>query len=238
MVAMMKSKNPSIDPKISLRLNLIDSDPKIPWNPSSLSVLKVNLKCESFRSNVRHPQYSAYAGYMSIMVQPVIMKSVLKSEIADCKLEDHWKDTSYLAKFKKMNNFCDFTFIVKNKKFPVHKMIVGEASDVLNKMFLSSSKESKQNSTKITDITAKLFEILISFIYGDREQFEKNATKNLMFDIFEIAHKYNIKKLQDYCVAWIFKEFTSVDNVVETYTFACKYDIEELKKYCWEIIQL
>lgn len=239
----MNPKDPETKPAVSLTLSpsvLSIWGCQHLWKPDVITLDNVNQKYD-FSSQI----YGNINNILSlpslaffITVQASIMRNALKNEIADCNLDDHWKETSYLAKIRNLNNFYDHTFNVKNRKFPVHKIIVGEASDVMCTMFLSGFKEAAQNSTKITDINPKVFEIMIDFIYGDREKFEKNATKNLMFETFEVAHMYNIKKLEDYCVAWIFKELTDTDDIVDTYSFACKYDIQELKKYCWEIIQL
>lgn len=170
----------------------------------------------------------------------VIKRKTLKDEIEDInKLSDHWKYTSLAyCKFLKLEEFCNFTFIVKGKEFQVHKLVMSQASDVMRTMFTSNYyKEYRENSAKIDDIEPTVFGILISFIYGDRAKFDAAAKPELIYKIFEVAHKYNVELLEKYCIIRIIKEFTDRDNVFDAYSFAWRHDIEELKKFCWDIIQ-
>lgn len=201
------------------------------FNSSSVYLNQTYVTLNFASSNVHT---STLSGELNLNLK----RFVLYEPVYGLSLEDHWNKTSYLLNFRKINSFCDFTFIVKNKKIQVHKLIMNEASDVLSTMFLGNFKESRSISTTISDVSSKVFETMIFYIYGDRANFEKNATTASLYDIFEVAHIYNIKRLQDYCIARIFVELTYVDQVMGTYMFACKYDIQDLKTYCWEVIQL
>lgn len=165
-----------------------------------------------------------------------IKKKVLNDENIEeiLRLEEHWKSTE---KYRKLDFPSNFTFIVKNEHFQVNKNIMIEASDVMRTMFTGNYDESHGNSTQIKYIESDVFGVLVKFVYGDREEFEKSAKTELLIELFEAAHKYNISTLERYCLARIFKELTDKEDIFDTYCFAWEYDIKELQDYCWDMVQ-
>lgn len=154
------------------------------------------------------------------------------------KLECYWRTSSAYQKFKEFDVFSDFKFKVKDKEFKVHKIVLSQASDVIKTMLTSNFEESRENSASLDNVDSNVFEILVDFIYGDKDSFGAKSSIDLLHKIFEAAHYYQIENLQHYCIARIFKNLTDNDNILETYSFSWKYDITDLKEYCWEKIQL
>lgn len=169
----------------------------------------------------------------SVCLTKKVLKDEFVNEILD--LENYWNSTKNIHK-KSKNQLFNFTFKVKNDRFEVHKEIMMEASDVMKTMFSGNYNESHEKSTIIGDIEADVFELMINFIYGDRQKFILNARTELLFELFDVAHKYNLTKLENYCLARIFKELTDTEDVLDTYSFAWKYNLDELKVFCWDVI--
>lgn len=146
-------------------------------------------------------------------------------------LDDHWLSISNI---QYQDDFKDFTFIVGNREFKVHKCIFAAKSEVLKTMFTCGFEESESNSTKITDIIPEVFQVLVDFMYGNKEEFLQNI-EYFVFSICAAAHKYEIKILQDFCVDHILTGLAGLD-VYGTYAFASFYDLDKLKLPCWKKI--
>jgi BTB/POZ domain len=159
-------------------------------------------------------------------------------KLKHANLNNHWYSITSYIRLQELTDLYDFTFIVKDQEFKVHKVCLADASDVMRAMFVAEFNESRTNSTAITDIDPKAFQIFIHYIYGNKNSFETNFTDNLVFEVFKVAHKYNVENLLHFCMSRIFENFTGIDQILETYSFASLYDIEDiLKNYCWEVIQ-
>jgi hypothetical protein len=184
-------------------------------------------------SNYKAEAYQVFSGSYKVTIKRKVIKKVIKEQT----LDDHWPFATSYRHFRDLERLSDFTFNVQGKELKVHKLILLCASEVFKTMIDSSFDESKTNSSKIDDISSDVFEILLKFIYGDQIEFEKAAKTELLYDLFEAAHKYQMKVLENYCIARIFKELTSTVDAFSSYSLACRYEIQDLKEYCWEVIQ-
>lgn len=141
---------------------------------------------------------------------------------------------SNVALMLKDPKFSDFTFIVKEKEFKVHKTILASASDVLLNLFTSGLEESKKNVCKINDLDPSKFGEMIDFIYSGKlpENFNADSAQ----DLYKVAHIYNIKSLMKICEEEIHDGLTT-ENARKLYELSRLYDLEDLKKDSWTIIK-
>ena len=129
--------------------------------------------------------------------------------------------------------FSDFTFIVQNQEFKVHKCILASASSVMHKMFTSNLEETRNNQCVIQAITPDVFGQLIEFIYSGKvaENLKTTAKK-----LYEAAHYYEIEHLKVICAREIHDGLMSA-NALEIYKWAEPYTMNEVKQAAWEIIK-
>jgi hypothetical protein len=127
----------------------------------------------------------------------------------------------------------DFTCIVANRSFKVHKAILGAASPVFDRMFSTAMAEAQSNEAKIDAIDPNIFEHLLRFIYGGKlpENFVAVAV-----DLFKAAHYYEIEELKEICEDEI-EEKLSKGNAIQFYELAYVYDLKVLKENIWEFVK-
>jgi hypothetical protein len=131
------------------------------------------------------------------------------------------------------SKYSDFTYIIKDRMFKVHKCILAASSRFFDNMFSSDFwTESQTNEAISNEVDPVIFEHMLRFIYGAKlpENFASTSV-----ELFKLAHFYEIEGLKKVCEHEILNKL-SVDNAMETYEMAFVYDIDELKKTAWAII--
>ena len=80
---------------------------------------------------------------------------------------------------------ADFTFVVGEKEFAVHKAILAARSPVFARMFEHEMREQIESRLELTDVEVGVFEQLLCFIYtGEVSELDKFA-----LDLFSLADK-------------------------------------------------
>lgn len=103
----------------------------------------------------------------------------------------------------------DMTIIVGEKKYPVHKAILGARSDVFAAMFRHDTEEINTGIIKIADCDPTSFKDFLLYLYtGKVETF---SWKNVCH-LFKTADKYNVKELKELCIDYMKR------NVLESAT--------------------
>jgi hypothetical protein len=128
--------------------------------------------------------------------------------------------------------YSDFTCIAGDRKFKVHKNILGAASPVFDRMFSTAMAEAQTNKAKIDAIDPNIFEHLLRFIYAGK--LPENLTATAV-DLFKAAHYYEIE-LKEICEDEI-EETLSIGNAIQFYELAYVYDMKVLKADAWQIIK-
>jgi len=129
--------------------------------------------------------------------------------------------------------FSDVTFIVKEKRFPVHKAILSTRSSVFRAMFTSGMRESKDNEVHIEDTNEIAFKQMLDFIYSGG--CDKKIIKEKTADILALANRYNLTKLALHCEKVLLKHLT-VENATKTLVVADTYNCEQLRKLVIEFM--
>jgi len=131
--------------------------------------------------------------------------------------------------------FSDFTFIVQEKMFKIHRSIVAPASPVFEKLFDTKFSESVTNECRITHIDPITFQYLLIFIYCGKlpEQLHED---DVALKLFKAAHYYEIKELVDICTS-VEHYRLSKDNAIDMYEWADTYNLDDVKKDAWRVIQ-
>ncbi|CAM0947073.1 unnamed protein product [Alopecurus aequalis] len=116
------------------------------------------------------------------------------------------------------------------KRFQVHGCVLAAHSRVFGALL-----ESKQNTIRIDDIDAKVFEVLLHYLYKDAlpdfmEDISEEAT-NMARQLLIAADRYDIKRLNIMCQSKLSKVI-DVNTVGFTLDFAEEHSCQELKACC------
>lgn len=127
----------------------------------------------------------------------------------------------------------DFTFVVREKRFKVHKSILAASSVVMHKMFTAEYQEKNTGECVIVDIDPHIFEAFICFIYSYTVP---DNLKDIAHELFEAAHYYEVESLKKVCLNEIQNELAT-QNAMKSYALAFKYDLKKLTADAWKIIR-
>ena len=116
------------------------------------------------------------------------------------------------------NVLSDFTIECSSKKFPCHKAILANRSDVFARVFSSQDWiENKRNLFKINDHDPAIVEQMLEFVYTNKIPDASECSIELLL----IADQFNLKDLVHLCESDISKTL-SVDNAVKILNVADK----------------
>lgn len=133
------------------------------------------------------------------------------------------------------SKYSDFTFIVKEKQFKVHKCVLAHASPVFDKIFSAQLKESRTNECHVAQIEPAVFQYLLSFIYA-AELPDNLHEGNISRLLFSAAHYYEIDELVHICTQVEHFKLT-VANAEDMYGWAYTYQLEDIMMDAWKIIK-
>ena len=94
-----------------------------------------------------------------------------------------------------------------------HKLILGIASDVFDREFFGSMKETKE-VIDIVDATHDVFKVMIEYIYNKQFCWD-DYDLGFLASLYYLADKYNIGDLQDEIIASVPRHTVSKGNVLE-----------------------
>ncbi|KAG4077823.1 hypothetical protein HA402_013757 [Bradysia odoriphaga] len=127
----------------------------------------------------------------------------------------------------------DFTFIVKDKSFKVHKNILASVSETMRAMFASQYKETSEGACRVDDIEPNIFHSMIQFIYAG--VIPANL-EDISVDLYKVADYYRIAKLMEICKEAIHFRLIS-SNALGVYELATLYNIEDVRLDAWKIVK-
>ncbi|KAG5669625.1 hypothetical protein PVAND_017510 [Polypedilum vanderplanki] len=125
---------------------------------------------------------------------------------------------AYLAN----DDLKDFTIILNNEKFKVHKMILAARSSVFAEIIKNNPEVEE---IKLTDIPTNIFKKVLDFIYFDIIP----NSKNDLIEIYDVAKKLKTKSLKNAIEKGLLKKLNN-ENVFDLFLFALKHKINDLKK--------
>lgn len=131
------------------------------------------------------------------------------------------------------DSLSDFTFVVGEKEFKVHKVILSLASPVMHSMFTTNMSESRDGLCKVTNIEPHIFELLLRFVYCGTWPTDN---EDLLMSICEAAHYYRVEELKVVCEDELLKSL-SLENAYKIYAWTWTYELEILKNEAWKVIK-
>jgi len=160
-----------------------------------------------------------------------------RSSVDNCNFYDYVAITkSILANARQLlqddDTFSDFTFVVKEREFKVHKGVLAMASRFFRALFKTGMEESRSNECIVEDTDPDVFEILLRFMYYG----ELPANDAISMKLFHAADYFESPMLAKICAQEIFYEI-SADNALEALKFGYMYEQTEVKERAWEILK-
>lgn len=136
-----------------------------------------------------------------------------------------------LEKLYLNEDYADFHFVFDSgERIPVHKNILGIASDAFRAMFGGLYIE--KTETKIVDASADAFKEFLQFIYRPKA----NVTMTNAAEVMNLGKKYDITECFNICGEYL-KENIRVDDVLWIYEVAEHLEHAELVENCEEYVK-
>jgi speckle-type POZ protein len=134
----------------------------------------------------------------------------------------------------------DLTIMVgRFRSFEAHACILAARSPVFHAQLCGPMMESKENIIQIDGMSAKVFEILLYYIYNDcLPKFMDDATKdatNMAQHLLVAADRYAIERLKLICESKLCKTL-AISSVGYTLNLAEQYSCHDLKARCLKFI--
>lgn len=156
------------------------------------------------------------------------MELMKEMTVAPCWLSD-------MKNLIDSSDLTDFIYIVNGKEFKVHKWILSLASPVFRSTFTCGLDETKNNTAEIEDCDSEMFDHLLKFIY---KGLLPGNINEIALELYKLAHIYQIKSLEEICIAFIMNTELTEDNVFDLYELANLYDFDKFKSDCWTFIKM
>lgn len=131
------------------------------------------------------------------------------------------------------STFSDFTFVVKEKAFKVHKNILASQSETMRAMFTTNFIEFVLGECIVDDIEPEIFQLMLHFMYAGKICANLD---DVAMDLYRAAHYYRIVKLMEICKENIHFRLNA-SNAQEIYELSTLYDMEDVKLEAWNIVK-
>lgn len=108
-----------------------------------------------------------------------------------------------LNQFRKEKKFCDYTLLVKEREFAVHKVVLAKYSDYFDAFFSAQFKEAQANAPAKfgeEELTPEVFEALLQYIYTRTVDFSK-ADASFLIQLANLAKLCMDDTLLHLCVS-------------------------------------
>ena len=131
---------------------------------------------------------------------------------------------SDISRFLTSTSNGDVTFVIREREFPGHKLILSARSPVFAAMFQHDMKESALNRVEIADIEPDIFQALLRFMYTD----QVDLTIEKAIALLAAANRYFLDLLKWKCERFLAVNVTP-QNVPRLLLMARAHDAINLK---------
>jgi len=138
------------------------------------------------------------------------------------------------------SNFSDVSFVVEDKIFYAHRVILQHRSTRFHALFHAGLKETKGDKILIQDVPYEMFQKLMEFIYSESTAI---SADNSAVDLLLAANQYQLERLQELCEHHIDK-FLDTENAAGLLELTDRLHCTQLRGSClyflkenWEVVQ-
>ena len=189
-----------------------------------MNLSNISQSCHKFVK--RDKLLSNGSGYLNEGTLHLSCHLELSDETPFSLWERHSTPKTFEKCFKSLLNdieLSDFTVVVDDHEFRVHKSVLAARSPVFRAMITSDMKEKKESKVVLHDFDKEVFEQFVHFLYTGKALKVKQMAQKLS----QIADFFDVPDLKVVCAQTLFSELTE-DNVIEALKFGETFGIREL----------
>lgn len=218
-----KNKNNSIESFLN-KINVTCTFPTVHDNQLELRIKELE---EALRNQVKKQIPSRTAKVPS--TKPVV--AMRSSSPAEPSRIQELKKCAALEEHFNVGNFADFTIVIRNKEFKVHKIILASQSSVFNALFTNDKEKGEKCLKKLKSFDEKTFEDFLKFFYTGDIRNEDNA-----MELFELAVEFEVSALKFLCEEIIIRNL-SKSKALQAFTLGHVHSNATLKEAGFEEIK-
>ncbi|KAK2897055.1 hypothetical protein QQF64_005310 [Cirrhinus molitorella] len=127
--------------------------------------------------------------------------------------------------------YSDVTFVVEEKRFPAHRVILAARCQYFRAMLYGGLRESRdQAEVRLEEIGAEAFSMLLRYLYTGRATLSE-AREETLLDFLGLAHRYGLQPLEG-SICEFLRTLLSTRNVCRVFDVASLYCLTGLGEAC------
>ncbi|KAM9420864.1 BTB/POZ domain-containing protein 9-like isoform 1-T2 [Salvelinus alpinus] len=127
--------------------------------------------------------------------------------------------------------YSDVTFIVEEKRFPAHRVILAARCHYFRALLYGGMKESQpQSEVTLEETRAEAFSMLLNYLYTGRASLS-SAREEVLLDFLGLAHRYGLQPLEDSTSEFL-RTILHTHNVCLVFDVASMYCLSALSAAC------
>ncbi|KAM0872920.1 hypothetical protein ACQ4PT_038385 [Festuca glaucescens] len=131
---------------------------------------------------------------------------------------------------------ADITFEVGGEMFAAHRRLLAARSSVFMAQLFGPAKENDATLIQIKDMEAKVFKMMLHFIYTDRlPSIHDGVIMEMAQHLFVVAGRYNLERLKLICTNMLCDRINNT-TVALMLAFAEQHGCDGLKKACFKFV--
>ncbi|XP_060947402.1 BTB/POZ domain-containing protein 9 [Limanda limanda] len=127
--------------------------------------------------------------------------------------------------------YSDVTFLVEEKRFPAHRVILAARCHYFRALLYGGMKESQpQAEVCLEETRAEAFSMLLNYLYTGRASLS-SAREEVVLDFLGLAHRYGLQPLEDSTSEFL-RTVLHTNNVCLVFDVASLYSLSALSAAC------
>lgn len=127
--------------------------------------------------------------------------------------------------------YSDVTFVVEEKRFPAHRVILAARCQYFRALLYGGLKESRdQAEVRLEETRAEAFSMLLRYLYTGRATLSE-AKEETLLDFLGLAHRYDLQPLEG-SICEFLRTLLSTRNVCLVFDVASLYCLNGLAEAC------
>ena len=139
--------------------------------------------------------------------------------------------SSQLSNLLKGADNTDVIFVVENRQFEAHRIILSARCEYFRALLFGGMREAT-NSEKIElhDTSAKTFEYLLKYIYTGMMSLRQMEERDIL-DMLVLANRYSLLALESAITGYL-KDIITIENVPDIFDVSSVFGIIDLENSC------
>ncbi|KAF4089962.1 hypothetical protein AMELA_G00044240 [Ameiurus melas] len=136
-----------------------------------------------------------------------------------------------LAALVPAEEYSDVTFLVEEKRFPAHRVILAARCQYFRALLYGGMRESQpQAEVRLQDTRAEAFSMLLRYLYTGRANLSE-AKEETLLDFLGLAHRYGLQPLEASTCDYL-RTLLNAQNVSLIFDVASLYHLSSLAEAC------